>query len=91
MKNLNLPSAVFGALAVIGLLSLLSSSNAPEKTPEPQKWEYQLIISSPGKDRLDRARGGLNIMGRDGWELAGVCIDAEKYFTYCLKRPLKSK
>jgi len=46
MKNFNLPSAVFGALAVIGLLSLLSSSHAPEKTVASDRWEHSEFINS---------------------------------------------
>ena len=68
------------------------------------KWEYTYAIGdrkrilkingeAVGKtgalsDKSPRVVEFLSKMGRDGWEVAGICTDAQGYLLIVLKRPL---
>ena len=78
MKNFNLPSAVFGALAVIGLLSLTSLAQPPQdaeptQDAERQEWEYEIVEwGSVMRDNKFLREMTFDTMGNSGWSYHGV-------------------
>ena len=61
---------------------------------ETTKWEYKQFSvrssqwSFSGKNR-QKVAADLNELGREGWEVAGSCLDLGFTQYYLLKRPVK--
>ena len=89
MKQIHLfiPVGLIAALAIAFSTLLWSDALAQgqnQKRIEPQKWEYKVVDTKPGKKLVE---DDLNTLGDDGWEFAGS-VDVLKggRLTIILKR-----